>query len=252
MVKALGAAGHFRRVGPRTRPYLVGRVAHHVERSARTILLLREVLAHPRGHLRADLSTASRSARRRSAAPPCARQSVRRRLVVLDLAVQDPPTRRRPARGLRAATCTAGSCAASAPRSRTTSVVTGSSSRSRATAGTKPLSSSVAQVGVVVPLDRLGIHGTAQRRAPRNPAHTRGTKSATKISTTARNALSPSADNEPLPLLVADADDTSTLNCSANSTADGLRLVGAARRPSTRWAAAAATAPSRTSAAPAR
>ena len=80
-----------------------------------------------------------------------------------------------------------------APRSRTTSVVTGSNARRRATAGANSFSS--APIGSVSwsqsgapPLPGLPIP-----RASR-PAQTRGTKSAMNIATVTRNAFLPNAE----------------------------------------------------------
>jgi hypothetical protein len=103
------------------------------------------------------------------------------------------------------------------PRSRTTSVVTGSSDRSAPTVGAYTLSSR--STGSVSRSHPTGSTSGVNPRAVR-PAFTRGTKSAMKISAVTRNTLPPkAAKNEArcsAPII-----ETSTANCSANAASVG-------------------------------
>ena len=77
-----------------------------------------------------------------------------------------------------------------APRSRTTSVVTGSSART-GDRGQEPVEQQIGRIGVVVPLDRARTRRIRPTPSASNPARTRGTKSAMNTSDTAPKVLSP-------------------------------------------------------------
>ena len=102
-----------------------------------------------------------------------------------------------------------------APRSRTISVVTGSSPRNRATLGRNVLNST-SPGSLSRSHATSSVHGTGMPSAWK-PARTRGRKSAKYVSITAGNAEPPSADVNRL-RRSSSTQDTSTLNCSANST----------------------------------
>jgi len=155
----------------------------------------REMCPHPRRLCPRRWPRAPRSARLCTAVPPSAPRSGCRRTRTPRSGCTDPPSRRHPARFPRAVTCRDGSCAASHPRNRTISVVTGSIARRRATAGTKPFNS--AFVGSVSwsQFDGGNRCPAVRGASASQPAQTLGTKSAMKIATTVRKALSPNVDN---------------------------------------------------------
>ena len=155
----------------------------------------------PRPPRRRRSSTASRSTRRRSAAPPCAARSSRLDDSYCSMSAYidsvPPASSAAPSRS----DLHSRQLCATAPRSRTTSVVTGSSARSAPTVGANWLSSRSS--GSVSRSHTTGSTTGAKPSAAR-PARTRGTKSATKISPTIRKALSPNAAHERGALLGAD------------------------------------------------
>jgi len=187
--KQLRAFGHLRCVGAQRHHDLVASVAHHVQRQLKGCRL-GEVRANPRRHGRCRCGTVTRSARPHIEAPPCAGPTAAPTSRNTRSPRTTTPIRQHPARYPSRRDLHNLQLCCTAPRRRTTSVVTGVELTQDAPQRVrKPLSSG--RVGSVSSshATRAPVTWPAHPEARQNPAHTLGTKSAMKIAVTTRKRV---------------------------------------------------------------